>query len=274
MLIENEKNMLLRNWIVCFQVSPTRADFTRGCPIGPGLRGRRTPAAADADGGSASSSNTSSISSSSCHDMAAYAIRPFMSPKDSDGFTLDQGWLATACSSDQCWNNKLFFLMVHISFSSNTWYRYIYMYLFNKYSKKYTYSIYLSSLSIYLSESKFIYIYTYLFTCWKSPQRVDIYGLTFQLIHFPWFPIQTTVPLHNVTPYNGCKFGPHRTEQHAPHPTARESMPSWSTPKKILKWWDTVCLFIYIYLEMIKHECIFIACDGTILRFHMVQWEC
>ena len=109
MLIENEKNMLLRNWIVCFQVSPTRADFTRGCPIGPGLRGRRTPAAADADGGSASSSNTSSISSSSCHDMAAYAIRPFMSPKDSDGFTLDQGWLATACSSDQCWNNKLFF---------------------------------------------------------------------------------------------------------------------------------------------------------------------
>jgi hypothetical protein len=192
MLIENEKNMLLRNWIVCFQVSPTRADFTRGCPIGPGLRGRRTPAAADADGGSASSSNTSSISSSSCHDMAAYAIRPFMSPKDSDGFTLDQGWLATACSSDQCWNNKLFFLMVHISFSSNTWYRYIYMYLFNKYSKNYTYSIYLSSLSIYLSESKFIYIYTYIYIylfiyLLKIPTKswhiwVDISTYTFPMV--------------------------------------------------------------------------------------------
>ena len=38
-----------------------------------------------------------------------------------------------------------------------------------------------------------------------------------------------------------------------------------------MKWWDTVFLFIYIYTWrwLNIYECLFIACDGTILRFPM-----
>ena len=42
-------------------------------------------------------------------------------------------------------------------------------------------------------------------------------------------------------------------------------------PEVIMKWWDTVFLFIYIYTWrwLNIYECLFIACDGTILRFPM-----
>ena len=89
---------------------------------------------------------------------------------------------------------------------------------------------------------------------------------------FPWFPIQATVPLYTVTPYNVCKSGPRRMEQHAPHPTAGESMPSqrrsWSD-HEVVGYCVSVYIYIYTWRWLNIYECLFIACDGTILRFPM-----